>query len=141
MDMQNSTLITLYWELYEQGLPKTRIAKRLGKHRETIGIWTKAIEAYGLQGFLDKYQQAKKGERKRRQVDPIVKRWVWEIREREYECCGQKIQYFLKLEHDIHLCVPKIYEILSEKYVIRSKWKKNKKRGVVPKASRPREVI
>jgi len=141
MDMQNSTLITLCWELYEQGIPKTHIAKRLDKHRETIGIWIKAIEEYGLQSFLDKHLQAKKGERKRRQVDPIVKSWVWEIREREYECCGQKIQYFLKLEHAVHLCVPKIYEILAEKYVIRSKWKKNKKRGAVPKASKPREVI
>ena len=66
---------------------------------------------------------------------------VWDIREREYECCGQKIQYFLNLEHQIHLSVPKIYEILAEKYVIRSKWKKNKARGKVPQAERPREVI
>ena len=91
--------------------------------------------------FLDRYRQAKKGERKRRQIDPIVKRWVWEVREREYDCCGQKIQYFLELEHDVHLSVPKIYEILKEKYVIRSKWKKNKERGQIPKASKPREVI
>lgn len=37
--------------------------------------------------------------------------------------------------------MPKIYEILAEKYIIRSKWKKNKARGEVPKAVRPREVI
>ena len=60
-----------------------------------------------------KYKQAKKGERKKRQVDPIVKRWVWEIREREYDCCGQKIQYFLKKEHGVHFSVPRIYEILT----------------------------
>ena len=78
---------------------------------------------------------------KRRQVDPIVKRLVWKIREREFHCCGQKIQYFLENEHGIHLSVPKIYEILAEKYVIRSKWKKNKERGLIPKASMPREVI
>jgi transposase len=141
MDMQNSTLITLSWELYEHGIPKTRIADRLGKHRETIHIWIKNIERHGLLGFLDKYEQAKKGERKRRQVDPIVKRLVWKIREREFHCCGQKIQYFLELEYGIHLSVPKIYEILAEKYVIRSKWKKNKERGPIPKASMPREVI
>ena len=122
-------------------MPKSHIAERLGKHRETIHIWIKNIERYGLLGFLDKYEQAKRGERKRRQIDPIVKRLVWEIREREYYCCGQKIQYFLKLEQDIHLSVPKIYEILAEKYVIRSKWKKNKARGLIPKASMPREVI
>ncbi len=141
MDMRNSTLITLCWELYEQGIPKSHIAERLGKHRETIHIWIENIKRYGLLGFLDKYEQAKKGERKRRQVDPLIKRLVWEIREREYYCCGQKIQYFLKLEQDIHLSVPKIYEILAEKYVIRSKWKKNKARGLIPKASMPREVI
>ena len=141
MDMTNETLIVLCWELYEQGMPKIRIAKRLGKHRDTIHLWIKSINRVGLLGFLDEYKQAKKGERKKRQVDPIVKRWVWEIREREYDCCGQKVQYFLNLEHGIHLSVPKIYEILSEKYVIRCKWKKNQARGQIPKASQPREVI
>ena len=139
--MQNRTLITLCWELYEQGIPKVRIAKRLNKNRETIHIWIQNIKEHGLLSFLDNYEQAKKGERKRRQVDPIVKRLVWEIREREYYCCGQKIKYYLELERGIHLSVPKIYEILAEKYVIRSKWKKNKARGLIPKASMPREVI
>ena len=141
MDMQNSTLITLCWELYEQGIPKARIAERLGKHRETIHIWIKNIERYGLLPFLERYEQAKKGERKRRQVDPIIKRLVWKIRERELHCCGQKIQYFLEREHSLHLSVPKIYEILAEKYVIRSKWKKNRARGLIPKASMSRELI
>jgi len=141
MDMQNTTLITLCWELYEQGVPKTRIAQRLGRHRETIHIWIKNIERYGLLAFLDRYEQAKKGERRRRQVDPIVKRLVWKIREREFHCCGQKIQYFLEREQGIHLSVPKIYETLAEKYVIRSKWKKNKVRGLIPEASQPREVV
>src|SRR4030042_1131297 len=97
MDMPSETLVTLSWELYEQGIPKSHIAHRLGKHRETVHIWIKGIQRCGLLNFLDKYRQAKKRERKKRQVDPIVKRWVWEIREREYDCCGQKIQYFLSL--------------------------------------------
>ena len=122
-------------------MPKARIAKRLGKHRETIHIWIQNIERYGLLAFLERYERAKKGERRRRQVDPIVKRFVWKIREREFHCCGQKIQYFLEREYSIHLSVPKIYEILAEKYVIRSKWKKNKERGLIPEASMPREVI
>jgi transposase len=141
MDMQNTTLITLCWELYEQGIPKARIAARLGKHRETVHLWIKAVQQYGLLCFLDRYQQAKKGERQRRRVDAVVKRWVWEIREREYHCCGQKIQYFLEQEHGIHLSVPKIYEILAEKYVIGSRWKKYHSRGPIPEASRPREVL
>jgi len=141
MDMENITLITLCWELYEQGMAKTRIASRLGKHRETVHLWVKGIQKYGLLSFLDRYEQAKKGERRSRQVDPLLKRWVWAIREREMQCCGQKIQYFLKLEHGIHLSVPKIYEILAEKYIIRSRWKKNHSRGLIPAACRPREVV
>lgn len=141
MDMLNETRITMCWELYEQGMPKSHIAQRLGKHRETIHLWIKGIQECGLSNFLDRYSKAKKGERKKRQVDPMIKRKVWAIRGREYDCCGQKIQYFLQLEQGIHLSVPKIYEILAEKYVIRSKWKKNKARGEFPRASGPREVI
>jgi transposase len=141
MDMTSTAQIVMSWELHGQGMSKSQIARRLGKHRETIGIWIKSIETYGLRNFLDRYEQAKKGERKKRQVNPEVKRLVWRIREREYECCGQKIQYFLNLEHGIHLSVPKIYEILAEKYIIRSKWKKNQARGKVPQAAKPREVI
>ena len=131
--MTNETLIVLCWELHEQGIPKIRIAQRLGKHRETIHLWIKGINRVGLLGFLDKYKQAKKGERKKRQVDPIVKRWVWEIREREYDCCGQKIQYFLVDEHGVRLSVPKIYEILAEKYVIRSSGRKTNREAQYPR--------
>lgn len=141
MDMQNITKITLAWELYEAGILKKDIATRLEVNRDTIRLWLKGVREYGLLVFLDHYQNAKKGPREGRQVDPILKRRVWEIREREMDCCGQKIQYFLKKEYKSHVSVPKIYEILKEKYVIRSKWKKNQERGPIPEASKPREVI
>ncbi len=141
MDMNTFTLITLAWELHQQGIPKQHIANQLGKHRETIILWIQGVEQYGLLGFLDHYQKAKKGPRIHRQVDPILKRWVWEIREREKDCCGQKIQYFLQREYHMSVSVPKIYEILKEKLIIKSKWKKNQARGPVPIAFEPREVI
>lgn len=141
MDMTNEGLISLCWELYKTGIPKSHIAERLKKNRETIHIWIKGAERYGLLGFLDKYHQAKKGERRKRKTDPIVKRLVWGIREREFNCCGQKVQYFLEHEHKIHLSVTTIYDILSEKYVIRPDWRKNQVRGKVPRASMPREVV
>ena len=141
MDMSNLTLITLAWELYQQGMPKSHIAQRLGKHRETIHLWLKGIAEQGLLPFLERYQQAKKQPRAKRQVDPVVKRWVWALREREFDCCGQKIAYFLEREQGVHLSVPKIYEVLHEKYVIRSKWKKRQARGPVPQAERPRQVL
>ena len=141
MDMMKDTVITLCWELYQQGVSKSHIAGRLEKSRETIHIWIKGVEQIGLAKFIERYHQSKKGERRKRKANPIVKRWIWEIREREYDCCGQKIRYFLKEEHNFELSVTKIYEILSEKYVIRPDWQKNKVRGPVPEASMPREVV
>lgn len=141
MDMSTLTVITLAWELSEQGVRIYDIAQRLGRHRETVGIWIKRIKEIGVLPFLDAYQRAKKGPRLRRQIDPIMKRWVWEIRDREMDCCGEKIQYFLQKEHGVKPAVSKIYEILSEKYRLRSKWKKNQERGAVPVATYPRQVV
>jgi IS30 family transposase len=141
MDMHTSTQITLASELAAQGLSHTKIAAHLGRHRETIGLWLKGIATDGLAGFLARHAQAKKGPRQARQVSTTIKRLIWALRVREHECCGQKIAYFLDWEHQIRLSGPKIYEILAEKYVIRSKWHKNQKRGAVPTASGPRAVI
>jgi len=42
--MNNLSSITLAWELYEQGVSKTKIAQYLGKNRETIILWIQGIE-------------------------------------------------------------------------------------------------
>lgn len=141
MDMQTLTQLTLAFELAEQGLNHTTIAAHLGRHRETIGLWLKGIATYGLAGFLERHAQAKKGPRRARQVPAPIKRLIWELRVREHDCCGQKIAYFLEREYHVQLSVPKIYEILAEKYVLHSKWHKNQKRGAVPTASYARAVI
>lgn len=143
MDMNQLTKIAICWELFEQGLPKSHIAQQLMVNRETVHIWIMGIATHpdGLLGFLEEYTNAKKGERVGRQVDPILKRRIWMIRDREMDCCGQKIAYFLYKEYGATASVPKIYEILAEKYIIKSKWKKNGKRGPVPVASHAREVI
>lgn len=139
--MEKSTEIVLAWELFEQGLSKSAIARRLGRHRETIIIWIKQIEEQGLDSFLEASIKACKVPRPTRQVDPVVKRWIWAIREREHNCCGQKIAYFLEKEHAVKVSVPKIYEVLAEKYILRSKWKKNQVRGEAPQAQSARQVI
>jgi len=141
MDVLNKTKIILCKELLDAGVPKTHIASKLEVNRDTVRLWSNSISEFGLSSFLDKYEAAKKGPRRLRQVDPILKRWVWDLREREADCCGQKILYFLKKEHNVSVSVPKIYEVLAEKYKIKSKWKKNQTRGPVPKASKPREII
>ncbi len=140
MDVQKQTEIVLAWELYEQGLSKSAIARRLGRHRETIIEWIKAIEQQGLTAFVEASQQACKVPRPARQVDALVKRHIWAVREREHDCCGQKIAYFLEREHGVRLSVPKIYEVLAEKYVLRSKHK-NHKRGPVPVATAARQIV
>ena len=141
MEVLSITKITLAWELFEAGIPKSHIASRIGVQRETVHLWVKDIQNNGLADFLDRYSKAKKGQRVKRQVSPILKRWVWEIREREMDCCGQKIIYFLDKEYGVKLSLAKVYEILAEKYVIKSKWKHNQARGPVPVAAKPREVI
>lgn len=143
MEMKQITKIVLAWELYEQEVKKTHIAEQLDVHRETVGEWIKGILQHkeGLTGFLESYENAKKGERIGRQTDAILKRRIWEIREREKQCCGQKIKYFMDQEYGSSPAVSKIYEILGEKYKLRSKWKKNQERGDAPDALRPREVI
>ncbi len=139
--MQNITKITLAWELHEAGLLQKDIAERLEINRDTARIWLRNIEETGLLTFLDQYQKAKRGERRGRQVSRQIKQWIWDIRENKRDCCGQKIQYYLYRDYQTKVGVPKIYEILSEKYQIKSKWKKSRVTGPVPEAYAPREVI
>lgn len=99
------------------------------------------MAASGLSGFLARHRQAKKAPRRERQVPVTIKRLIWELRVREHDCCGQKIAYFLEREYHVRLSVPKLYEMLAEKFVIRPIWRKNQKRGAVPTASDARAVI
>lgn len=70
----------------------------------------------------------------------MLKLRIWNLRDK-YDCCGQKIRYFLNEEYNTDLGVKTIYKILGERYKLRSKWKKNQKRGNTLKASKPQEVV
>ncbi|MFH0936963.1 MAG: integrase core domain-containing protein [Candidatus Daviesbacteria bacterium] len=139
--MNQLTKITLTWELHEEGIPKLHIARKLEVHRETVHLWIKAIEKLGFLEFLDSYLHAKKGERVKRKVDGLLKARVYKLREENRNCCGQKIQEYLKRDYGVSLGIKAIYQILGEKYLLRSKWKKNQLRGLVPEAEKPRQVI
>lgn len=142
MGMEKITKISLAWELHQEDVPQTHITERVGIHRITVHRWLKGIEEAGdLELFLDAYLSAKKGERKKRKIDGLLKARVWRLREKHHQCCGQKVQYFLKKNYGIDLSVTKIYDILGEKYTLRSKWKKNQKRGPVPQADAPRKAV
>ena len=142
MYVRQTSKIALAWELYLGSVPKTHIANHLSVNRKTIRRWVNGISRSDcLESYIDSYLKAKKGPRRKRKIDPIIKRRIWELREENKSCCGQKIRYFLKEDYNEEISVTTIYKVLREKYKLRSKWKKNKARGPVPKASKPREVI
>lgn len=136
------TKIILAHELLEVGDSKSHIAQHLDVPRRTVIRWSQAIEQHGSLGtFLEYYQRAKKGTRRKRKIDAILKRRIWALREKHHHCCGQKIQYFLQKENDTKVSVTAIYKVLSEKYQLRSKWQKNVLRGPIPSAQAARQVI
>jgi hypothetical protein len=143
MEVDQITKISLAWELFKNEVPKSHISDRLEVHRETVHLWILGISSHkeGLIGFLENYKNAKKGERVKRKVDGLLKARIWRLRVENRGCCGQKIAKYLKRDYNIKLGIKAIYKILGEKYKLRSKWKKNQVRGVVPKANKPREVI
>ena len=141
--MNKLTQIAVAWELYRNHTPQISIAQTVGVHRETVSIWLSRIQKnpYGLVGFLDEYSTAKKGPRKKRKIDGLLKAKIYRIREENKDCCGEKIQVYLRKETGSSPGVTTIYKVLGEKYQLRSPWKKNQKRGPVPHADHPRQVI
>jgi transposase len=139
--MEQRTKITLAWELHEQGVSNSQIARRLEVNRETVNRWVAAVRERGLLPYLDGFRAAERAPRPSRQVPLTTKQLVWRLREREEGCCGQKIAYFLEKEHGIRLSVPAIYAVLREKYTLRPKGRKKTSRGPVPAAQGPRQVV
>ena len=58
--MEKLTQITLAWDVFQQGLPEARIARHLGRNRETTILWIKGIQEHGLTAFLEHRQAASK---------------------------------------------------------------------------------
>jgi transposase len=140
--MRQMTKMIIAYELLEEGMPKTCIAERLNVSRRTVIRWAQAIEQSGsLETYLEYYQRAKQGLRRKRKCDAILKRRIWALREKYHDCCGQKIQYFLQKEYQIKVSVTTIYKVLAEKYELRSRWRKNHPRGPIPVAQVARQVL
>lgn len=135
------TKIKICWSLYLNGVSAEEIPKQLGIHRATVYRWLKGIKLKGINQFIRDYKQAKKGRRQPRKTHPIIKARIYQIRKEKHNCCGEKIKYFLKAEHDQIVSVSTIYRILNEKYQLSSKWKKYCKRGHLKKGEKPRESI
>jgi transposase InsO family protein len=140
-EVNQLTKIIIAWELFEQDIPKSHIASKLGLNRETVHIWINEILKVGLTQFLEDYINAKKGERAKRKTDGLLKARIYKLREENRDCCGQKIKEFLEGDYGVSVSTTTIYKVLGERYQLRSKWKHNQMRGSVPEASKPREVI
>ena len=135
------TKIRISWSLYQNGISQEDIPEQLEVHRATVYRWIKGIKLKGIQVFIRDYKKAKKGRRQPRKTNPIIKAHIYKIRAEKHRCCGEKIQYFLKIEYTEIVSISTIYRILNEKYELRSKWKKYCKRGHVKKGEKPREAI
>lgn len=139
--MTTVSLVELAWELHKVGVSPDEIAERVGKDRATIYRWLAGICLYGIRRYLVRYRNAKKGRRQKRKTDPILKNRIYRIREEFHQCCGEKIRYWMLRRYGVSPAVPTIYRMLGEKYQLRSKWQRNTKRGPVPRAEKPREVL
>lgn len=137
---ESVTAAKICWQLAESGISLELIPEKVGKHRATVYRWIKSIRSCGINEFVRRYRSAKTGHRHTK-TNHLVKAHVLAIRESKRKCCGEKIQYFLKKEYGEEVSVSTIYRILGEKYQLRSKWKKNMKRGGVLRGTKPREVI
>ena len=137
----NITKIKICNSLYQNGVSSEEIPGQLGVHRATVYRWLKGIKMKGIHKFVRDYKQAKKGRRRTNKTQGYVKAIVYQVREENKKCCGQKIKYFLEKEHNINIAVSTIYRILGEKYQLSSKWKKYCKRGFVRRGKKPRQVI
>ena len=137
--MVSVTPIRIAWELRQAGQPVPYIAARVGVHRSTVYRWLKGIRQWGIKGYLRQYRNAKKGRRRRKTQGAIAQR-VLTLRRQHHECCGEKIVYWLAKE-GIEISRSTVYRILNQHLHLRSKYRRNKRRGPVPQATGPRQVI
>jgi len=137
---ESVTAMKICWQLVQSGISPELIPGKVGRHRSTVYRWISGIRLYGINEYVRRYRAAKKGHRHTK-TNQTIKAYIFSIRESERRCCGEKIRYFLKKEYDETISVSTIYRILGEKYQLRSKWKKNMKRGGVLRGTKPREVI
>lgn len=137
---ERATAMQVCWHLVRSGVSPEAIPEKIGVHRATVYRWLTGMRRAGITEFIRRYRRAKKGHRHRK-TDPVLKAHIYAIREAKRRCCGEKIRYFLAKDYREEASVSTIYRILGEKYQLRSKWKKNMKRGKALVGTKPREVV
>jgi transposase len=137
--MKNSNQVETAWYLYKSAVSPCDIAKQLQIHKATAYRWVKDFKHLGLERTLQKRSNCK-ARTQSRKINQIVKNRIYKIRREKHDCCGEKIQYYYKKEYGQTISISKIYQVLNEKYKLRSKYKKNKY-GEAPKGITDRDVV
>lgn len=137
--MSTLTNIHVAWNLWKENIPVNQIALRCNIHRATAYRWISRFRTCGLKRTLQLHKVAKKG--KRKCLDPIVVRRIYELRNYHRQCCGQKIQKYLERKYGDKVSLSTIYRVLGRKYQLSAKYKKECTYGKAPKGRKPRDVI
>ena len=140
--MTQQEKIAYAWQLFKNAMPVYQIAEAVGAHRETVGLWIAAIKTVGsVEEYVSLYDRAKKGSRMKRKRDPYLVRAIYRLRETHKGCCGQKIQVYLRQEGITPPSVETIYQVLRQRYALKKKYGTYVKRGHLPRADAPRQVV
>ena len=137
--MESVAQIRVAWALYRQSVPVSAIAVEVGKHRATVYRWLKGISRYGIEGFIGRYKNAKKGRRVRK-THPWLERRVVSLRRAYRDCCGQKIVYLLRQE-GIELSLSTVYRILNKHLKPLRKHSRTARGRPAQRGIRPRDVV
>lgn len=137
--MKNLEIVTLAWHLWKNNVTSKEIAKQLNLHKATVCRWIVDFRYIGLNRTLQK-RKGSKARKQPRKINQIVKNRIYKIRKEKHDCCGEKIRYYYQKEFKMDISVGKIYQVLNEKYVLSSKYKK-KKYGEAPVGLVDRDVV
>jgi len=137
--MSTLTNIHVAWNLWKENIPPNQIALRCNINRATAYRWIARFKTCGLKRTIELKRIAHK--RKRKRLDPLIKLRIYTLRDKHKQCCGQKVQRYLKKEYGHKVSLATIYRVLRSRYKLSSRYKPGRDYGQVPKADCPRDVI
>lgn len=108
--MDSVTQIRITHALRKQQVKVEEIAEEVERDRATVYRWLKGIRQYGIEKYIRRYRESKKGRRVRK-THGYVEQRVLSLRREYRNCCGQKLVYLLEQE-GIFLSLSTVYRIL-----------------------------
>ena len=131
----------LAWHLWQEQVTVRVISERLDVHRSTVYRWLQRFRSFGLRRTIERYKNSKKGTRLKRRLDPSVVEKILEIRRKYADCCGEKMRWYLQVEHGLSLSVATIYRYLHKRTKVVKKYKKRNTTKKSIRVERERQVV